>query len=485
MRHTGRPQGLPRIDGEQATPAQKETPMSRLIVSLRSGNWKALLACFLYFDTGFTAWVMFGPLAPYVSKQLSLSPTQAGFLVAVPVLSASIVRVTLGNLFQSVDGRRLALLGISISAIPSLILLFPVAPTYSMLLMLGALLGVGGASFAIALPMAGSSYPPRVQGLVLGLAAAGNIGAVVDGFVFPTLAQHYGWQHSTAAVLPLLALTAAAVMLWAEDRSAKSGSGARAFSGFVASLLSVMALVLLVNGGLFGSGKAGQLLLPVLGAAVALAVLPRKYLAVLRERDTWVVMLVYSITFGGFVGMSSYVSLLLTTQYQITKVDAGFFMALLSLTGAMVRPIGGLIADRLSGVRVLLLLLVAISACNFGFSMLMPPLAGGIALLVALYFCFGLGNGATFQLVPHRWKGKTGVMTGIIGAAGGIGGFYLPVIMGIAKESTGSYQLGFATFGVLAAVAFILVATLHRQWLAWSAPEMTGLTLDAAIARAD
>jgi len=109
------------------------------------------------------------PLAPYVSKQLSLSPTQAGFLVAVPVLSASIVRVTLGNLFQSVDGRRLALLGISISAIPSLILLLPVALTYSMLLMLGALLGVGGASFAIALPMAGSSYPPRVQGLVLDL----------------------------------------------------------------------------------------------------------------------------------------------------------------------------------------------------------------------------------------------------------------------------------------------------------------------------
>ena len=93
--------------------------MKQVIASLRSGNWKALLACFLYFDTGFTAWVMFGPLAPYVSKQLSLSPAQAGFLVAVPVLSASIVRVTLGNLFQSVDGRRLALLGISVSAIPS------------------------------------------------------------------------------------------------------------------------------------------------------------------------------------------------------------------------------------------------------------------------------------------------------------------------------------------------------------------------------
>ncbi len=104
-------------------------------------------------------------------------------------------------------------------------------------------------------------------------------------------------------------------------------------------------------------------------------------------------------------------------------------------------------------MKVLLVLLLAISLCNFAFAALMPPLIGGVALLLALYVGFGLGNGATFQLVPHRWKGKTGVMTGIIGAAGGIGGFYLPVIMGMAKESTGSYQLGFATFGVLAGLA--------------------------------
>jgi NNP family nitrate/nitrite transporter-like MFS transporter len=456
--------------------------MKQVIASLKSGNWKALLACFLYFDTGFTAWVMFGPLAPYIAKQLTLSPTQSGFLVAVPVLSASIVRVTLGNLFQSVNGRGLALLGIALSAVPALLLLLPIVPTYSLLLVLGGFLGVGGASFAIALPMAGSSYPPRVQGLVLGLAAAGNIGAVIDGFVFPTLAQHFGWQRATAAVLPLLALTAAAVLLWAEDRSAKSGSPVRALVGFGVSLLGIIVLVQLVNHGLFGPGRTGTLLLPVLGVAVALAVLPRKYLAVLAERDTWVVMLIYSITFGGFVGMSSYVSLLLTTQYQLSKVDAGMFMAALSFTGAMVRPVGGLLADRLSGVRVLLVLLVGIALCNFSYAMFMPALASAIVLLAVLYLCFGLGNGATFQLVPHRWRGKTGVMTGIIGAAGGIGGFYLPVIMGIAKESTGSYQLGFATFGVLATIAFVLLGVLHRPWLRWSSPDDSALGFDAAVA---
>jgi MFS transporter, NNP family, nitrate/nitrite transporter len=344
------------------------------------------------------------------------------------------------------------------------------------------LLGMGGASFAVALPMAGSSYPPKVQGLVLGLAAAGNIGAVVDGFLFPTLAQHFGWQRSTAAALPLLALTALAVLLLGEDRSAKSGSRTRGFLGFAVSMICLLVLVGAVSAGWFGHGKTGLLLLPVLGAAVAFAVLPGKYRRVLAERDTWVIMLVYSITFGGFVGMSSYVSLLLTTQYELSKVDAGVIMAALSFMGAMVRPIGGYLADRLSGVKVLMVLLIAIALGNLGFAVLMPPLMGAVALLTCLYLCFGLGNGATFQLVPHRWKGKTGLMTGIVGAAGGIGGFYLPVVMGIAKESTGSYQLGFATFGVLAAVASVFIVVLQRQWRAWSAPEATQLPLAFAIA---
>jgi NNP family nitrate/nitrite transporter-like MFS transporter len=304
----------------------------------------------------------------------------------------------------------------------------------------------------------------------------------VDGFLFPTLAQHFGWQRATAAALPLLALSSIAVMLWAEDRSTKSGGSRRALSGFVICLLAVMALVALVHAGVFGAGKTGLLLLPVLGAAVALAVLPAKYRQVLVQRDAWAIMLVYSITFGGFVGMSSYVSLLLTTQFALTKVDAGMIMAGLSFMGAMLRPLGGHLADRWSGVKVLLVLLLAIAIANMAFALWMPPLSGAIALLTALYVGFGLGNGATFQLVPHRWKGKTGLMTGLIGAAGGIGGFYLPVVMGMAKESTGSYQLGFATFGVLAASAFVWVVILHRQWLAWSAPESTGLALDLAIA---
>ena len=442
--------------------------MNQVIASLKSGNWKALLACFLYFDTGFTVWVMLGPLAPFLGKDIVMTPAQQGFLVAVPVLSAAILRVALGNAFQSSDGKRLALMGIGLSSLPSFLLLLPFVPSYTALLVCGVFLGVGGASFAVALPMAGSNYPPKVQGLVLGLAAAGNIGAVLDGFMFPTLAQHFGWQAATAAALPLLALTAAAVIFWASDLSTKAGKSLHSIAGFLITLLGMVVLVLLVKAGFLGAGKTGLLLLPPIGASLAIALLPGKYRAVLAERDTWVMMLVYSITFGGFVGMSSYVSTLLTTQYQISKVDAGLFMAGLAFTGAMLRPIGGWVADRVTGVRALLMLLSLISLLDFAFARLMPPLLGGVCLLFAMYACFGLGNGATFQLVPHRWKGRTGLMTGIIGAAGGIGGFYLPVIMGIAKESTGSYQVGFAVFGVLAAAALGLVALLRVQWLNWA-----------------
>jgi NNP family nitrate/nitrite transporter-like MFS transporter len=250
----------------------------------------------------------------------------------------------------------------------------------------------------------------------------------------------------------------------------------------VVSLLGVIALVLLAAGEVAAPLGTGQLLLPGLGAALALAVLPARYLAVLGERDTWVIMLIYSITFGGFVGMSSYVSLLLTTQYALSKVDAGLVMAVLSFTGAMLRPVGGFMADRLSGVRVLFVLLAAIALCNTAFALVMPQLPGALVLLTALYVCFGLGNGATFQIVPHRWRGKTGVMTGIIGAAGGIGGFYLPVVMGLAKEGTGSYAPGFATFAVLATLAFALVAILQRRWLTYTPSEESRSLDPAAVA---
>ncbi|MFN3787462.1 MAG: MFS transporter, partial [Sulfurihydrogenibium azorense] len=151
--------------------------MKQLFEALKMGNPKALFASFLYFDTGFSIWLLLSALAPFIVQEMNLLPAQKGFLVAVPVLSAAVFRLNFGFMYQSLDGKKIALAGILLSSIPSIYaFLFPNSLDYTTLLLLGVFLGLGGASFAVALPMAGSNYPKEVQGLVLGLAAAGNIG---------------------------------------------------------------------------------------------------------------------------------------------------------------------------------------------------------------------------------------------------------------------------------------------------------------------
>lgn len=444
--------------------------MKELLNMLRSGNWRALVASFLYFDTGFTVWLLYGPLAPYMIHALHLTAVEQGYLVAVPILSAAILRIGMGNLYQSMNGRWLAMGGVALSAIPPLfLLLYPAVPSYSLLIVLGILLGVGGASFAVALPMAGSNYPAKVQGTVLGIAAAGNIGAVLDGFLFPPLAAHFGWAHATAAALPLLALAGISLFYWGKDSAAKSGRIGPALLGFGITLLGLAFLAVATPLGWLGlHGKSSLLMLPLYGILLAGVFLPRRYHFALREPDTWVIILIYAITFGGFVGMSAYVSLLLVALYHLPKIDAGMLMALFAFTGAMLRPVGGMIADRISGGTALRWFLGGIALIDLLFATWAPPLDLAIVFLLILYSCFGLGNGATFQLVPLRWPEKTGIMTGIIGAAGGIGGFYLPVILGIAKQETGTYHLGFAFFAVLSGIALGLVIVRRQAWLKWS-----------------
>jgi len=443
----------------------------RIIEAIKSGNPKALFASFLYFDTGFSIWLLLGALAPFIAQELNLSPAQKGFLVAVPVLSAAILRINFGYLYQSVDGRKIALAGIILSGIPSLFaLLFPsYLDDYTVLLLLGVLLGMGGASFAVALPMAGSNYPREVQGLVLGLAAAGNIGAVLDGILFPPLAKTFGWKETMAMAGLLLVITFLVVFFWSKDKGEKEGRGTYPILVFVITILFMLFLVPALERGWLGiKGKEALLLLPLIGSAFVLSFLPNRYRRVFLERDTWLMVLIYSITFGGFVGMSSYVSLYLIDQYGFSKIEAGALMSLFAFTGAFIRPFGGFIADMISGVRALTFILFGIASMYMVLSVLkLPPFLGVLALLVIFAF-FGLGNGATFQLVPHRWPKVRGMMGGIIGAAGGFGGFYLPTVLGIVKETTGSYSAGFFLFSMVALTALVLLRLVHSQWMEWA-----------------
>jgi NNP family nitrate/nitrite transporter-like MFS transporter len=275
------------------------------------------------------------------------------------------------------------------------------ADSFDKLLLVCLLLGVAGASFAAALPLASRWYPPRFQGLAMGIAGAGNSGTAMATFFGPRLAQIWGWHAIFGlAMLPLLA-TLIIFVLFAKDS-------------------------------------------PNQPAPRSLA----DYAGVLRMRDTWWFCLFYSITFGGFVGLASFLNVFFLSQYGLSRVEAGNFTTLCVVAGSFVRPLGGYLADRLGGVRTLTVVYIAVGAVTLGLTSL-PRLAGGAMLLFTVMALLGIGNGAVFQLVPNRFPKEIGVMTGIIGAAGGLGGFVLPNVLGTMKEMTGSFSGGFLAFALV------------------------------------
>ncbi len=445
--------------------------LGEVISAVKKGNWKALFASFIYFDHSFSIWLLLGALGPFIAEELGLSGAQKGFMVAIPVIAAAILRINFGHMFQFINGKYIAVMGIFLSLVPhAYIVLRGFEVSYEDLLWMGVFLGVAGASFAIALPMAGSNYPKEVQGLVLGLAAAGNIGAVLDGILFPPIAKRIGWEHTFVLSSVLLLIALIFVLLWAKDNTKKTeGNKLYPVFAFFSTLAFMCFIALGFYKGWFGiSGHGGKLLIPILGAGFAILLMPTSFKKVFLERDTWVLMLAYSVTFGGFVGMSSYIAMLLRDIYEVSKIEAGILMSLFAFTGAMIRPLGGHIADKVSGATALIYFLGGIALVNLLFSFFVPPLLLGILMFLALYIFYGLGNGAIFQLVPHRWPYQTGLMTGIIGAAGGIGGFYLPTVNGIVFETTGKYSLAFALFGGIALLCLVIVKLLHAKWMEWA-----------------
>jgi MFS transporter, NNP family, nitrate/nitrite transporter len=381
----------------------------------QAGHWPTLLCAFLYFDVSFMIWVMLGALANSISADFALSPFEKGLLVAVPILGGAVLRLVLGLLADHIGARRTALLGMSLTVLP-LLLSWLWVDSYATLLLAGSLLGVAGASFAVALPLASRWYPPRYQGLALGIAGAGNSGTALATFFGPRLAETLGWH----AVFGLALAPLGAVL-------------------FLFALLAKES--------------------PNQPPPKRLA----DYAAVLRLRDTWRLCFFYSITFGGFVGLASFLNIYFHTHYGFGRIQAGTLVTLCVVAGSFVRPLGGYLADRMGGIALLTLLYVMIGVLMLDLAT-DPPLLWGVMLLVAVMGLFGLGNGAVFQLVPQRFPREIGVITGIVGAAGGVGGFLLPTLLGGVSQLTGGYGFGFL---LLAAVSFSAVAVLFsvaRDW---------------------
>jgi NNP family nitrate/nitrite transporter-like MFS transporter len=389
----------------------------------KAGHWPTLLAAFVYFDLSFCIWYLLGPLANFIGDDLGLSATQKGLLVATPLLGGSIFRIVMGGLTDHVGPRRTGLVGIGLTFVP-LLLGWLFADSLPKLFVVALLLGVPGASFAVALPLASRWYPPQQQGLVMGIAGAGNSGTVLAALFVPRLAALYGWHAAMGfAILPMAA------------------------AGLVFFLLAKDS----------PSQPAPQRV--------------RDYLAVLRQIDTLWFCLFYSITFGGFVGLASFLGVFFRDQYGLDKIAAGDLTALCVFAGSFMRPVGGMLADRVGGIRMLCILygVVALLLCEIAS---LPPLWLETALFVTTLALLGAGNGSVFQLVPLRFRREVGVVTGLVGAAGGLGGFFLPSLLGFLRDLTGTYATGLVVLAVVCAWGMTLMVAVSGVWrLTWAARE--------------
>lgn len=404
-----------------------------------AGNPSTLLAAFLYFDVSFMVWIILGPLGPFIGEAYKLNAAQAGLLTALPLLGGSFFRPILGWSTERFGGRCTGLVGIALTLVP-LMLGWRFADSFGAFLALGPLLGISGASFAVALPLASGWYPPEHQGLAMGIAGAGNSGTLFATLFAPRLAQVFGWRNvfGFAAILILLVWVLFFVL-------AKDAPGAPKVKHW------------------------------------------RDYAAVLRIPDALWFCFLYSLTFGGFVGLTSYLSIFFHDQYHLTKVQGGDFTTFVVMFGSFLRPVGGVLSDRIGGHRMLLLLLSGV-AVGMASIVALPSVTAAALLLAAAMGMLGMGNGAVFQLVPQRFPDRVGILTGIVGAAGGFGGFLLPSLLGVVRQRTGSFGIG---FGIL--FAFFCAGVCALLWLkgfwarTWpaAAAQRAGLMSSTAYATCD
>jgi NNP family nitrate/nitrite transporter-like MFS transporter len=398
------------------TPIHTETTniMANFKAFLKSGHPPTLLSAFLYFDFSFAVWVLNGAMGPFISEQFHLTPAQIGLMVSVPTLAGAFMRFPLGVLSQYIGRKNAAIVEMSAIVI-ALIYGFLYVNTFHQVLAMGVLLGIAGASFGVALSLGSGWFPKQYKGLAMGIAGAGNSGTALAALLAPRLALHFGWQkvYGFAAVMMLLPL--AVMILFAQEP-------------------------------------------PDIERQTL-----RQHLSCLFEKDGWVFNLIYIITFGGFLGLATFLPSFFYSQFHVTKVQAGSLTVLATLTGSLTRVAGGWFADRIGGITTLsVVFLIAIAGLMGLVSA--PSLTLTTLLFMLCFAALGAGNGATFQLVPLRWPLTTAVAGGMIGEIGALGGGILPNLLGQSRQHTGSYAAGFICYGMLALLTLGLMRIVSRQW---------------------
>jgi NNP family nitrate/nitrite transporter-like MFS transporter len=372
----------------------------------RSGNAVQLTLATGAFAVCFAAFGSVSALMPILRKSLGLTPVQTSVALAIPVLLGSLGRIPLGMLTDRLGGRRVFIAVLAASSLAAAAMAF--VGSYTGLVVTGFFLGIALASFAVGVGFSSGWYPPERQGTALGIYGAGNIGQSLAAFGAPFIARAWGvpWGFWTFAILAAawLALFAAAA------RDPARAAARRTLE---------------------------------------------QTLAPLRERGSWVLSLYYFLTFGGFVSMAIYLPTFLTDLYAMTPQEAGLRAGGFVLVATAMRPVGGWLADKVGGKRILFAVFPIVMLAAMSLSV--PGLGwfrlGALGMAVAI----GLGNGAVFKLVPELFPKSVGAVTGLVGAAGGLGGFFPPLVLGAVRQATGSFTLGFA---FLAAFALFCLAVL-------------------------
>ena len=383
---------------------------------LKSGHSPTLFAAFLYFSFSCCIWVLNGAMAPFISETFNLSPAQKGLMLSIPIIAGALMRFPLGILSQYIGRKNATLVEMAMIAVAMLFGFFFVK-SFNDLLAMGVLLGIAGASFGVALSLGSGSFPARHKGLAMGLVGAGNVGTAVSVLVAPPLAQAFGWV---------------------------------AVYGIAAVAISIPMVVMVV----FAKEPTD------LDKHASF----KEHIACLFEKDGWAFSLIYAITFGGFIGLATFLPTYYYDQFGVSKVQAGQLTMLAAFMGAALRVFGGWISDRLGGVNTLSVVLVTIAltliACGFAGQ----SLPATTLLIMLCFSALGAGNGAVFQLVPLRWPLSTAVAGSMIGEIGALGGGLVPSTMGLAKQYAGSYRWGFFLFAMLSLLMLAMLRVMQLRW---------------------
>ena len=388
------------IDKVEPMPQQSSSSSSKQLV-MGTG---AFALCFAVFGT-------MSAMMPILSKQMHLSPVQKSIAVAVPVLLGSIGRIPLGMLTDRFGGRIVFSVVMLLSIIPAF--LMGGVHDYRHLLAYGFFIGIALASFSVGVGFVSGWYSAERQGFALGVYGAGNIGQSLAAFGSPFIAAAYGVKWGFWLFGVLLTIWLVVFMLMARNA-------------------------------------------PRRGAAKSLAEIVRP----LNDGRSWVLSLYYFLTFGGFVAMAVYLPIFLTETFKLTPQDAGLRTAGFVVLATAMRPVGGILADKVGGRAILKFVFpaTAVMAIFLACPLMTTFTIGALGMAAAI----GLGNGAVFKLVPEYFPNSVGSVTGLVGAAGGLGGFFPPLLLGVIKQHTGAFSGGFVLLSLFS-LACLAVLLLRRS----------------------